>query len=78
MLTGVDNLTVLHTGEVLVAEDGGDMQIITINEQGKVAPLLQVVDQDESEMTGLAFSPDGQRLYFSSQRGGRGPISNLL
>jgi Tol biopolymer transport system component len=30
---------------------------------------LQVVGQDESEITGPAFSPDGTRLYFSSQRG---------
>jgi uncharacterized protein len=32
--------------------------------------LLQVVGQDESELTGPAFSPDGRSLYFSSQRGG--------
>jgi len=31
---------------------------------------LQVIGQDFSEITGPAFSPDGQRLYFSSQRGG--------
>lgn len=31
----------------------------------------QFVGQDNSEITGPAFSPDGTRLYFSSQRGGR-------
>ncbi|WP_395850285.1 hypothetical protein [Cystobacter fuscus] len=28
--------------------------------------------QEGTELTGLAFSPDGQRLYFSSQRGSKG------
>ena len=78
ILTGSDNLTVFHTGDVLVGEDGGDMQIVTIKGNGELAALLQVVGQDKSEMTGLAFSPDGQRLYFSSQRGGRGGMSELL
>jgi len=34
-----------------------------------VKPLLQLVGHDYSEITGPAFSPDGSRLYFSSQRG---------
>jgi len=78
VLTGVDNLTTFPTGDLLVAEDGGDMQIVAINAEGELSPLLQVVDQDESEITGPAFSPDGTRLYFSSQRGGRGPIAERL
>lgn len=69
ILTGVDNLTVSSGGDVLVAEDGGDMQIVVIDSQGEVAPLIQVTGQDDSEITGPAFSPDGTRLYFSSQRG---------
>ncbi|VUD67404.1 hypothetical protein TDB9533_03776 [Thalassocella blandensis] len=69
ILTGVDNVTVSPGGDVLVAEDGGDMQIVVIDAQGNLAPLLQVVGQDGSEITGPAFSPDGNRLYFSSQRG---------
>jgi secreted PhoX family phosphatase len=69
ILTGVDNLTGSSGGDLLVAEDGGDMQIVVIDTQGNVAPLLQVTGQDGSEITGPAFSPDGSRLYFSSQRG---------
>lgn len=69
VLTGVDNLTVSAGGDILVAEDGGDMQIVVIDQQGNVAPLLQVTGQNGSEITGPAFSPDGSRLYFSSQRG---------
>ncbi len=69
VLTGVDNLTVSGGGDLLVAEDGGDMQIVVIDKQGDVAPLLQITGQEDSEITGPAFSPDGERLYFSSQRG---------
>jgi len=70
VLSGVDNVTVTPDGQILVAEDGGDMQIVVIDPSGGIAPLVQVVDQDSSEITGLAFNPDGTRLYFSSQRGG--------
>ena len=76
ILSGVDNLTVAAGGEVLVAEDGGDMQVVVLDASGSAAPLLQVVGQDQSEIAGIAFSPDGSRLYFSSQRGptGKGPF----
>jgi len=76
ILSGVDNLTVAASGEVLVAEDGGDMQVVVLDATGQPTPLLQVVGQDQSEIAGIAFSPDGSRLYFSSQRGptGRGPF----
>jgi uncharacterized protein len=71
-LRGVDNCVVFDgTRDLLVAEDGGDMRITAIGPDGVVAPILQIVGQDDSEITGPAFSPDGERLYFSSQRGGR-------
>lgn len=69
ILSGVDNVTVSDQGSILVAEDGGDMQIVVISPDGALAPLVEVVGQDGSEITGPAFSPDGTRLYFSSQRG---------
>lgn len=69
ILTGVDNLTVSCCGDVLVAEDGGDMQVVAIGVAGQLIPLVQVVGHDESEITGPAFDPSGTRLYFSSQRG---------
>jgi len=34
-----------------------------------MAPSLRVVGHPNSELCGPAFSPDGSRLYFSSQRG---------
>ncbi len=70
-LRGVDNCTVFGpTRDLIVAEDGGDMRISAIGLDGSVVPILQIVGQDDSEITGPAFSPDGTRLYFSSQRGG--------
>lgn len=71
ILSGVDNLTGTATGEILVAEDGGDMQLCLILPDRSVRPLLQLIGQPASEITGPAFSPDGRRLYFSSQRGAR-------
>ena len=68
-LTGVDNVTVSCCGDVLVAEDGGSMQIVAILPSGELKPLMQLVGQDSSEITGPAFDPSGTRLYFSSQRG---------
>jgi secreted PhoX family phosphatase len=71
-LTGVDNITVSSRGDVFVAEDGGDMQIIAITPFRKILPILKIVGHDDSEITGPAFDPSGTRLYFSSQRGSRG------
>lgn len=71
ILSGVDNLTVTAAGDILVAEDGGDMQLCVILPDRRVVPLLQVTGQDASEISGPAFSPDGRRLYFNSDRGGR-------
>ena len=89
-LRGVDNLAVSsRSGDVLVAEDGGDMEVVIITPEGDVAPLLRmtgiqqgtagVIDGGQpdtdplphaaSEVSGLAFSPDGTRLYANSQRG---------
>jgi uncharacterized protein len=75
MLTGVDNIIVNTMGELLVAEDNGDMQIVILS-GGTIKPLLQLVGHDRSEITGPAFSPDGSRLYFSSQRGKTGRHEN--
>src|SRR5918999_741689 len=68
-LTGVDNITGARSGDLFIAEDGGNMEINVITPSGVVAPFLRVNGQGSSEITGPAFSPDGRRLYFSSQRG---------
>jgi len=68
-LTGVENITGSLSGDLFVAEDGGNMEINVITPEGVVAPFLRVTGQRSSEITGPAFSPNGDRLYFSSQRG---------
>ena len=67
ILQGVDNITIAPSGEIYVAEDGGDMQLVALTKEGTLYPLAQVVGQDDSEITGPAVF--GNRLYFSSQRG---------
>ena len=67
-LYGVDNLTVSACGDVLVAEDGGQMRIVAVMPDGGLVPLVQIEGQEGSEITGPAFDPSGTRLYFSSQR----------
>lgn len=69
ILSGVDNIVITPAGDVLVAEDGGDMQIVALTPDQEPVPLLQIVGQDNSEICGPAFDPSHQRLYFSSQRG---------
>ncbi|MGX4652554.1 alkaline phosphatase PhoX [Micromonospora sp. SCSIO 07396] len=71
-LTGVDNITGTRSGDLYVAEDGGNMEINMITPTGVVTPFLRITGQSSSEITGPAFSPDGSRLYFSSQRGTAG------
>lgn len=71
-LRGVDNITVSCCGDVLVAEDGGTMQVVALLPGGGALPLVQVVGHDGSEVCGPAFDPSGTRLYFSSQRGPEG------
>ncbi|MFI8895233.1 alkaline phosphatase PhoX [Streptomyces paradoxus] len=74
-LTGVDNITGASSGDLFVAEDGGNMEICVITPDDVVASFLRVDGQSSSEITGPAFSPDGTRLYFSSQRGTTGSSS---
>ena len=76
ILTGVDNIAVSQQGDIFVAEDGGDLQIVVIDNQGGLYPIAQLEWHDDSEITGVAFSPDSKRLYFSSQRGTTGLSKN--
>jgi uncharacterized protein len=77
-LNAVDNVTVHGpSGDVFVAEDGGNMELCmlaTVGLTSQIAPFLRIAGQTLSEITGPAFNPDGSRLYVSSQRGpdGRG------
>jgi secreted PhoX family phosphatase len=75
-LTGVDNLTGSAGGDLYVAEDHGSMEICLVTPAGRVSPFLRVTGQESSELCGVAFSPRGDRLYFSSQRGPAGVLTD--
>ena len=69
-LYNIDNITVDPVaGQLFLAEEAGNMEIVVIDTDGDVAPFLRVEGHPESEIAGVAFSPDESRLYFSSQRG---------
>lgn len=66
-LTGADNVVATTTNRVFVAEDGGNMEIVGVDvATGATYPVVRY-DITGSEIAGPAFSPDGTRLYFSSQ-----------
>lgn len=72
-LTHVDNLAVHPlTGDLFVAEDGGDMDLCVLvptSDGSVVSRMVQFEGHADSEVAGPAFSPDGRFLYVSSQRG---------
>ncbi|MDP3713300.1 MAG: DUF839 domain-containing protein [Mycobacteriales bacterium] len=68
-LTGVDNIVVSRSGDIFIGEDGGDLEVVLITPDQVVTPVVRLMGHDASEITGPAFSPDGSRMYFSSQRG---------
>jgi secreted PhoX family phosphatase len=72
VLSGVDNIVGSVSGDLFVAEDGGNMELVLIEPGGAVSVFLRVLNQSGSEIAGPAFSPDGTRLYLSSQRGPTG------
>jgi len=74
-LTGVDNITGSVSGDLFVAEDGGNMELCIITPDDIIAVFLRVNGQSSSEITGPAFNPAGNRLYLSSQRGTSGSSS---
>ncbi len=64
----VDNVVVGPNGLPFVAEDGAGLQVVVVAPDGAMHPVATVTDAPGSEITGPAFTPDGTRLYFSSQR----------
>lgn len=67
-IADVDNLVVSPAGDIIVTEDGEATRLMVIVPNRPAKTLLEAGHR-KSELTGPAFSPDGSRLYFSSQRG---------
>jgi hypothetical protein len=71
-LVGIGDLTVAPvSGDLFVAEDRGDMELVLIGTEGFVAPFCRMVGDDHrlSAITGPCFDPSGTRLFVSSLRG---------
>jgi hypothetical protein len=71
-LVGIGDLTVAPaSGDLFVAEDRGDMELVLVGIEGLVAPFCRMVGDDHrlSAVTGPCFDPSGTRLYISSLRG---------
>jgi uncharacterized protein len=78
-LSAADNITVhAQSGDCFVAEDAGNLELVLLTSPFDGAPRVSaafmrfslVGGSNGSEVSGPAFSPDGTRLYVSSQRGG--------
>jgi uncharacterized protein len=79
-LQGVDNITVSPSGDLFVCEDTADpdmLDVCLITPDGQVARFAKVTGAEHrgtgsgdtrSELTGVAFDPSGERMYFGSQR----------
>ena len=74
VLTGVDNIVGSPSGDLFVAEDGGNMELVLLDTAGVASPFLRL-NHTSSELTGPAFDPSGTRLYLSSQRGGTSGVT---
>ncbi|WP_225878154.1 alkaline phosphatase PhoX [Spongiactinospora rosea] len=54
--------------DLYTAEDGHTLEISVVTPESPApGPLLRLTGQDRSKITGLAFSPTGHRLYFSTR-----------
>jgi uncharacterized protein len=71
-LVNVDQLAVSKAGELFVCEDtpAKEINLGVITPNRRVSRFLSVTGKQhvDSELTGVAFNPSGDRLYFSSQR----------
>jgi secreted PhoX family phosphatase len=74
-LTGVDNIVGARSGDLYVAEDGGNMEICLLPPDDVISVFARITGQGSSEICGPAFNPAGNRFYFSSQRGTSGSSS---
>jgi len=75
VLAGVDNLWWDGPSKTLLtAEDGGNMELVALAQDGSTIPILRVEGQGGSEITGPTISPDRRFLTLSSQRGTKNDI----
>ncbi|CAB4915604.1 unannotated protein [freshwater metagenome] len=89
-LKGPDNICVSRSGDLFVCEDNSDLDFdVVVLSYGErtVAPFLRAVGDvangseihKGSELCGVTFSPDGERMFVGSQRahGGLGAVYEI-
>jgi secreted PhoX family phosphatase len=66
-------VTFANDGDLYVSEAvPTEPDLVLIGADGTRAPVLRVASPPDSALTGVAFNPDGSRLYVSSPRGAGG------
>jgi len=70
-LAGIGDLAVAPFGDVFVAEDRGDMEVVLVGSDGSAQPFCRLTGDGHrlSAITGPCFDPSGTRMYLSSLRG---------
>lgn len=71
LIDNADNLTVAPWGDVIVCEDGsGEQFLVGITPAGDMYKLARNAMENNSELAGATFSPDGSTLFVNIQHAG--------
>ena len=79
-----DNLTIAPSGEIITCEDGGGANYLrVIKRNGEVVPFARNATSEDSELTGVCFSPDAATMFVNIQLAGltlavRGPFEEFF
>lgn len=68
VLSGVDNIAVTPGHDLLVCEDGGNMELVAVELSGRATVVARLTGQSGSELTGVNVAPGGRHVYVGSQR----------
>lgn len=71
LIDNADNLTVAPWGDVVVCEDGSGAQYLAgVTPDGSIYKFAHNAMQNDSELAGATFSPDGSTLFVNIQHAG--------
>lgn len=71
LIDNADNLTVAPWGDVVVCEDGsGEQYLAGITPEGSIYKFAHNAMENDSELAGATFSPDGSTLFVNIQHAG--------
>ena len=79
-----DNLTLAPSGEIITCEDGPDANYLrVVRHDGQMIPIARNATAEDSELTGVCFSPDERTMFVNIQQAGltlaiRGPFADYF